>query len=85
MLRFAIEPSTTLGTCELVDKETAHGQPLPERCGLDITKDIDVAARESRPGRWRDIWRAVHSASGVTRVLPVAELIRETEAEYRAA
>jgi nitronate monooxygenase len=58
---------------------------LPERGGLDISKDIDVAARESQPKRWRDIWSAGHSTSGVTNVLPVAELIRQTEAEYRAA
>jgi nitronate monooxygenase len=58
---------------------------LPEHGGLDISKDIDVAARENRPKRWRDIWSAGHSTSGVTKVLPVAELIRQTEAEYRAA
>jgi nitronate monooxygenase len=58
---------------------------LPERGGIDISKDIDVAAREDSPKRWRDIWSAGHSASGVTQVLPAAELIRRTEAEYRAA
>jgi nitronate monooxygenase len=58
---------------------------LPERGGIDIAKDIDVAARESNPKRWRDIWSAGHSASGVTQVLPAAELIRRTDAEYRAA
>lgn len=58
---------------------------LPERGGIDIGKDIDIAAREARPKRWRDIWSAGHSASGVTKVLPVAELIRQTLEEYRAA
>jgi nitronate monooxygenase len=57
---------------------------LPERGGIDIAKDIDVAARDSQPKRWRDIWSAGHSTSGVTGVMPVAELIRRTEAEYRA-
>jgi nitronate monooxygenase len=58
---------------------------LPERGGIDITKDIDVTARDARPKRWRDIWSAGHSASGVTRVMPVAELIRRTADEYRGA
>jgi nitronate monooxygenase len=43
-----------------------------------------VTAREGRPKRWRDIWSAGHSASGVTKVMPVAELIRQTAVEYRA-
>lgn len=58
---------------------------LPERGNIEIGKDIDVGARERRPARWRDIWSAGHSASGVSAVLPVAELIAQTEAEFRAA
>jgi nitronate monooxygenase len=58
---------------------------LPKRGGIDIAKDIDVAAREQRPKRWRDIWSAGHSTSGVTKVMPVAELVDQTAAEYRAA
>lgn len=58
---------------------------LPERGGIEIGKDIDVGAREKRPVRWRDIWSAGHSASGVSAVLPVAELIAQTKAEFRAA
>ena len=58
---------------------------LPARGAIDIGKDIDVAAREARPKRWRDIWSAGHSASGVTAVLPVRELVARTVAEYRAA
>jgi nitronate monooxygenase len=58
---------------------------LPERGAIDIGKDIDVGAREARPKRWRDVWSAGHSASGVAAVLPVAELVAETLAEYRAA
>lgn len=57
---------------------------LPERGAIEIGKDIDVGAREKRPVRWRDIWSAGHSASGVSVVLPVAELIGQTEAEFRA-
>ncbi len=58
---------------------------LPERGAIDIGKDIDVGAREKRPARWRDVWSAGHSTSGVTAVLSVADLITETLAEYRAA
>src|SRR5215475_12126731 len=48
---------------------------LPERGAIDIGKDIDIAARESRPKRWRDIWSAGHAISGVTDVPSVAELV----------
>ena len=58
---------------------------LPRRGVIDIARDIDVAAREARPKRWRDVWSAGHATSGVTEVLPVAELIARTQAEYRAA
>jgi nitronate monooxygenase len=58
---------------------------LPQRGAIDIGKDIDVGARESRPKRWRDIWSAGHSTSGVTGVLSVDELVARTLAEYREA
>ncbi len=58
---------------------------LPARGAIDIGKDIDVAARESRPKRWRDIWSGGHSASGVTDVLAVDDLVARTLAEYREA
>jgi len=58
---------------------------LPARGGIEIGKDIDVAAREARPKRWRDIWSAGHSTSGVTAVLSVDQLVAQTAAEYRAA
>jgi nitronate monooxygenase len=57
---------------------------LPERGAIDISKDIDVGARDARPKRWRDIWSAGHSTSGVRAVLSVAELVEQTIAEYRA-
>jgi len=56
---------------------------LPPRGAIDIGKDIDVAAREARPKRWRDIWSAGHSTSGVTDVPAVADLVARTIAEYR--
>jgi nitronate monooxygenase len=58
---------------------------LPPRGAIDIAEDIDIGARDARPARWRDIWSAGHSTSGVTEVLPVDDLIARTLAEYRAA
>ena len=57
---------------------------LPARGAIEIGKDIDVTARENRPERWRDIWSAGHSTSGITDVPSVEELIARTAAEYRA-
>lgn len=58
---------------------------LPARGPIDIGKDIDVAARENRPRRWRDIWSGGHSTSGVTDVTAVDDLVARTLAEYGAA
>jgi nitronate monooxygenase len=58
---------------------------LPPRGAIDIGKDIDIGARENRPKRWRDIWSAGHSTSGVTAVLSVDQLVAQTIVEYRAA
>lgn len=58
---------------------------LPARGAIEIGKDIDIGARESRPKRWRDIWSAGHSTSGVDAVLSVDELVAKTLAEYREA
>lgn len=58
---------------------------LPQRGAIDIGQDIDIGAREARPARWRDIWSAGHSTSGVTEVLAVDDLVARTTAEYRAA
>jgi nitronate monooxygenase len=56
---------------------------LPARGAIDIGKDIDIGARENRPKRWRDIWSAGHSTSGVTDVLCVDDLVAHTIREYR--
>ncbi len=58
---------------------------LPARGAIDIGKDIDIGARENSPRRWRDIWSAGHSTSGVTEVLSVDEMVAQTTVEYRAA
>jgi nitronate monooxygenase len=60
-------------------------QNLPAHGKIDIATDIDVAVRENRPKRWRDIWSGGHSTSGVTDVLAVDDLVARTEAEYRKA
>jgi nitronate monooxygenase len=58
---------------------------LPAHGAIDIGRDIDVAACESRPKRWRDIWSAGHSTSGVWDIPSVEELIARTTLEYKAA
>jgi nitronate monooxygenase len=58
---------------------------LPARGAIDIGKDIDIGARETRPKRWKDIWSAGHSTSGVSEILSVDEMIGRTIAEYREA
>jgi nitronate monooxygenase len=79
---------TGLQTNMLRPSITAAGldpEDLPPRGAIDIGTDIDIGARENRPARWRDIWSAGHSTSGVAGVLPVDELVARTLAEYRAA
>jgi nitronate monooxygenase len=59
---------------------------LPVHGAIDIAKDINAAEREKPDAkRWKDIWSAGHAVSGVTGVPSVAELVAETEREYRAA
>jgi nitronate monooxygenase len=56
---------------------------LPVRGAIDIANDINAAGRE-RPNakRWKDVWSAGHSVSGVSDVPSVAELVERTAAEY---
>lgn len=56
---------------------------LPARGQIDISKDINAAERD-RPDakRWKDIWSAGHSVSGVADVPTVAELVEQTRREY---
>ena len=58
---------------------------LPSRGKIDITNDISLESRDNRPKRWKDIWSAGHSVSGVTAVTSVAELVETTRSEYEAA
>jgi nitronate monooxygenase len=59
---------------------------LPARGSIDIAKDINASERD-RPDakRWKDIWSAGHSVSGVADVPSVAELVARTAGEYDAA
>ena len=72
-----------------LDPETLNEQATPEE-----TKALFSAARATfdsagaaptGPQRWRDIWSAGHSVSGIDAVLPVAGLVARTRAEYMAA
>lgn len=59
---------------------------LPARGALDISKDINAAERDKPSAkRWKDIWSAGHSVSGVTDIPTVAELVARTRAEYDGA
>ncbi len=59
---------------------------LPLRGAIDIAKDINAAERDKpNARRWKDIWSAGHSVSGVADVPSVAELVERTAAEYDAA
>ena len=59
---------------------------LPARGGIDVAKDINAAERDKPDARrWKDIWSAGHSVSGVADVPSVAELVERTAREYRAA
>ena len=58
---------------------------LPERGSIDIASDISIEAHEARPTRWRDLWSAGHTTSGVDSVLTAGELIARTFDEYRLA
>ena len=59
---------------------------------LDKTADFAVAARtfggeaaETSPRRWRDIWSAGHSVSGVREVTGICELVSKIGSEYHIA
>ncbi|MBN8985639.1 MAG: nitronate monooxygenase, partial [Rhizobiales bacterium] len=58
---------------------------LPARGTIDIGKDISIESREKQPTRWRDVWSAGHSVSGVDAVVSVADLVNQTRAEYDTA
>lgn len=58
---------------------------MPSRGPLDVAEDIGLDALERKPKRWKDIWSAGHSTSGIEAVVPVRELVARIKAEYEDA
>lgn len=64
---------------------------LPMRGAIDVAKDINASERDRQntegpnAKRWKDIWSAGHSVSGVADIPSVAELVARTADEYAAA
>jgi nitronate monooxygenase len=62
---------------------------LPARGAINVAQDIDRGAREKAEAggarRWKDIWSAGHSVSGVSDVPSVAALVARTAREFEAA
>lgn len=79
--------------------DTSFLVPSIVRAGLDprgLDEDSDIAAARARyggsgtsnsegPRRWKDIWSAGHSVSGVRRISPAAQVVDETAREYHEA
>jgi nitronate monooxygenase len=57
---------------------------LPERVSIEAASQMHGTGG-SGPRRWKDVWSAGHSVSGVMRVQSAAELIEQTAGEYQAA
>ena len=58
---------------------------LPQRGAIDIGKDIDIGARENRPGALERYLERGAFDVGRDEVLSVDELVARTLAEYREA
>ena len=74
---------TGLETNMLVGSIAAAGldpRSLPEPEAFEMQKTL-LGGTEG-PRRWRDIWSAGHSVSGVDEILPVAELVGRLREEY---
>jgi nitronate monooxygenase len=79
---------TGLATSMLRPSIAAAGldpESLPTRGMIDVAKDISAEGRGDRPARWRDVWSAGHSVSGVDAIRSVVDLVAHTRAEYQAA
>lgn len=57
---------------------------LPEGLGAEGAAALFGSGAEA-PRRWKEIWSAGHSVSGVRAPASVAELVAQTRAEYQAA
>ena len=80
-LRFALQTNMLIPSIEAAGLDPDH---LPERGAIDIAKDISVEGRANRPKRWRDIWSAGHSCSGVNAIVSVEDLVAQTELKFAA-
>lgn len=59
---------------------------LPSQVSAEFADAVHGSgATEPGPRRWRDIWSAGHSISGVAKLQSAAELIEQTRREYLAA
>jgi nitronate monooxygenase len=80
---------TGLDTNMLVPSMLAAGldpRTLPPRVSVEeAARNFSSKGEMSGPRRYRDIWSAGHSISGVTRVQSVAELVEQTLREYEEA
>jgi len=72
-----------------LDPDKLDEDSTPERArekfGAARASFEQAGAAAPAPRRWRDIWSAGHSISGVTAIQPVARLIETTRQEYFAA
>ncbi len=77
---------TGLETNTLIPSITAAGldpKALPTDMSAERAKALYGSGAQIQ--RWKDIWSAGHSTSGVRAVQAVADLVADTEAEYRSA
>lgn len=58
---------------------------LPPPATIDVTRDLHPESVRSPFRRWKDIWSAGHSVSGVARIESVADLVEQTAREFAAA
>ena len=59
---------------------------LPARGAIDVARDFSIEARErSGAKRWKNLWSAGHSVSGVRAVTSVRTLVEQTRREYAEA
>ena len=56
---------------------------IPEELGRATAAQV-LGGAAAPPTRWRDLWSAGHSVSGVDAVLPVAQLVARIAAEFQA-
>lgn len=58
---------------------------LPPAPAVDVARDMDPQGTTSPFRRWKDLWSAGHSVSGVQAIGSVAELVDELAAQYAGA